>query len=188
MFTRQVPCTNDAECIALFLKGDERCFTQLVKRHHSQILRYINSYIHDGQQSKDILQNVLMDFVLLLRSGKYEEQGKVHHLLISMAHNRINEYFRNKSRHNIFLPLSEKDEDQPEASIQEEEWQPTRSEMLRLHAYLRAMKEKRRALFMKRYHGKPYQEISHTLGISPDAAKVQFSRTVKKLRKLLKNR
>ena len=187
MFTRRVPCTSDAECIALFLKGDERCFTQLVKLHHSQILRYINSYVNDGQQSKDIFQNVLMDFVLLLRSGKYTEQGKVHHLLISMAHNRIHEHFRAQHRHNIFSPLSEADNQQTEESAQEEEWQPTRSEMLRLHAYLRAMKDRKRAIFMQRYHGVPYEKISRTMGISSDAAKVQFSRTVKKLRKLMKN-
>jgi RNA polymerase sigma factor (sigma-70 family) len=188
MAIRQVPCTSDAECIALFLKGNERCFTQLVKRHHSQILRYINSYLNDWQQSKDILQNVLMDFVLLLRSGKYVEQGKVYHLLISMAHNRIHEYFRAQHRHSVFLPLSEVAHQQPEELAQEEEWQPTRSEMLRLHACLRAMKERKRAIFMKRYHGVPYEKIARTMGISSDAAKVQFYRTVKKLRKLFKGR
>jgi RNA polymerase sigma factor (sigma-70 family) len=183
MDTRRVPCTSDAECIAMFLKGDERCFTELVKHHHSEILRYINAYVHDGQQSKDILQDVLLDFVLLLRSGNYVEQGKVHHLLISMAHNRVNKYWRQRN-HNIFVPLKE-EHGHFAKTEQEEEWYPTRNELTRLHAYLRALKERRRTIILQRYHGIPYEKIGRNLGISSDAAKVEFSRTIKKLRALL---
>ena len=184
MITGRVPCSTDAECIALFLKGDDRCFAELVKHHRPEILHYIYTYTHNWQHSKDIFQDVIIDFVMLLRSGKYVEQGKVHHLLINMAHKRVNECLRQRRNHNIFLPLSEEDKEL-HAESKEEEWQPTRSELLRLHAYIRTMKEKRRALFMKRYHGKSYQEISRNIGISPAAAKAEFSRMVKKLRKFL---
>jgi len=188
MDTRQVPCTSDAECIVLYLKGDELCFTELVKHHRSGILRYISSYIHNHQQGEDILQDVLMDFVLLLRSGNYVEQGRVHHLLINMAHKRINEYLRNHSSHAISLALPEEEDEQPAELEQEESWQPTRSDMLRLRAYIRSMKERKRALFIKRYHGMSYEKISRTMSINSDAAKVEFSRMVKKLRMLLKKK
>ena len=184
---RRVPCTSDAECIALFLKGNDHCFTELVKHHKSELLRYINSYTRNWQHSKELFQDVLMDFVLLLRSGKYVEQGKVHNLLISMAHNRINNYLRKRNSHDIFVPLTEQDDQRPE-QVEEEPWQPTRSELARLHLYLGAMKERQRALFLQRYSGIPYKNIGRNLGISTAAAKVEFSRTVKKLRQLLKNK
>jgi len=103
-----------------------------------------------------------------------------------MAHKRINECLRNHSSQAISLSPPEEENEQPAELEQEESWHPTRSDMLRLRLYIRCMKERKRALFMKRYHGISYEKISRTMGISPDAAKVEFSRMVKKLRKLIK--
>lgn len=177
---------KDEECIRKFLAGEEQYFSVIVEHYRSEIFRYISSYIRDRQQCEDIVQDVFTDFVLLLRSGKYEESGRVKHLLVQMAHAHIKNYIKHECRHDALFTRLPDNFDSADDSGQEEKYNPQREKMIRLRAGLRGIKEVPRKIFMFRYHKrKSFEEIGKHFNMKPHTAMTIHARIMEKLRKVI---
>ena len=175
---------TDEECIKRFLAGEEKYFSVLVERYSPELFRYTSSYIHDRQDCEDIVQDVFTDFVLLLRSGKYSEQGKMHNLLVKMARHHVINSIDHLHLYNALFTQTDAF-DSPEAG-DEETYKPGREKMLRLRAALRNLTEKELQIFMLRYHAKAsFEEIGKRLDMKPHTAMSIHTRTLSKLRKAI---
>jgi RNA polymerase sigma-70 factor, ECF subfamily len=173
---------KDEECIAKFLAGDEKYFSVLVEHHRPGLLRYTSAYIRDRQQCEDIVQDVFTAFVLLLRSGRYRESGKLQHLLAQMAHHHVLNFLEHVHIHDeLFSSLPDKPDipDKPD----EEKYKPPCSKMKLFRAAWRLLKTVPRKIFMLRYHQKKsFEEIGRLLNMKPHTAMSIHTRTINKLR------
>lgn len=173
---------TDEECIKKFLAGEEQYFSFIVEHYYSELFRYTSTFIWDRQDCEEIVEDVFIELVLLLRSGKYKESGRVKHLLVHMARNHVFNFIDHLHLHkSLFTELAD-DSDIPVAG--DEAYNPGREKMLRLRHALRNLSETELQIFMLRYHGKAsFEEIGKKLNIKPHTAMTIHARTMDTLRK-----
>jgi RNA polymerase sigma-70 factor (ECF subfamily) len=92
---------SDYELITRFVKGDERCFEELIDRHKNKVFSYINLYIRDQTLAEDIFQDTFLKVIQSVKSGKYYEDGKFLSWVMRIAHNLIIDNFRRVKQLNV---------------------------------------------------------------------------------------
>ena len=84
----------DYELLDRFVKGDERCFEELINRHKNKLYTYINLYIREKALAEDIFQDTFLKVIQSVKAGKYTEDGKFLSWIMRIAHNLIIDNFR----------------------------------------------------------------------------------------------
>jgi len=84
--TTQVPGVPDGVLVGQALTGDERAFATLVDRYQNPLLCYIRGMLKDGEQSSDVLQQVLLQLYISLPT--LNRQTRLSGWLFRVAHNR----------------------------------------------------------------------------------------------------
>jgi RNA polymerase sigma factor (sigma-70 family) len=85
---------SDYELIQRFIKGEQSCFDQLIKRHKNKVFAYISLYIRDQALAEDLFQDTFMKVIHSVRAGKYQDNGKFISWVMRIAHNLIIDHFR----------------------------------------------------------------------------------------------
>ncbi|MBN1107872.1 MAG: sigma-70 family RNA polymerase sigma factor [Bacteroidales bacterium] len=85
---------TDYELIERFIKGDESCFDQIIRRHKNKVFAYISLYIRDQALAEDLFQDTFMKVIQSVRSGKYQDNGKFVSWVMRIAHNLVIDHFR----------------------------------------------------------------------------------------------
>jgi RNA polymerase sigma factor (sigma-70 family) len=96
--TTPVPAVPDGVLVEQALTGDERAFATLVERYQDPLLGYIHGILKDGEQSADVLQQVLLQLYLSLPT--LNTQTRLSGWLFRVAHNRCIDELRKRSRRN----------------------------------------------------------------------------------------
>jgi RNA polymerase sigma factor (sigma-70 family) len=112
--TTQVPGVPDGVLVGQALTGDERAFATLVDRYQNPLLCYIRGTLKDGEQSSDVLQQVLLQLYLSLPT--LNRQTRLNGWLFRVAHNRCIDELRKRYRRN-------------EVSFSALEWESTEEEL-----------------------------------------------------------
>ena len=86
--------TSDYELITGFVKGNERCFEELIDRHKNKVFSYINLYIRDQALAEDIFQDTFLKVIQSVKTGRYYDNGKFLSWVMRIAHNLIIDNFR----------------------------------------------------------------------------------------------
>ncbi len=84
----------DFELIQRFIKGEESCFEQLIRRHKNKVFAYISLYIRDQALVEDLFQDTFMKVIQSVKAGKYQDNGKFISWVMRIAHNLIIDHFR----------------------------------------------------------------------------------------------
>jgi len=92
---------SDYELITRFVKGEERCFEELINRHKNKVFSYINLYIRDQALAEDIFQDTFLKVIQSVKAGKYSDNGKFLSWVMRIAHNLIIDNFRRIKQTNI---------------------------------------------------------------------------------------
>lgn len=85
---------SDEEIVQLYVNGNDKAFDEIVRRYESKVFTYIKRSVPDQEEAEDIYQEVFMKVVVLLRNGKYADQGKFGLWLLRVAHNLMIDRFR----------------------------------------------------------------------------------------------
>lgn len=85
---------SDYELIERFIKGEQSCFDQIIKRHKNKVFAYISLYIRDQALAEDLFQDTFMKVIQSVRAGKYQDNGKFISWVMRIAHNLIIDHFR----------------------------------------------------------------------------------------------
>jgi RNA polymerase sigma factor (sigma-70 family) len=85
---------SDYELIQRFIKGEQSCFEQLIRRHKNKVYAYISLYIRDQALVEDIFQDTFFKVIQSVKSGKYYDNGKFLSWVMRIAHNLIIDHFR----------------------------------------------------------------------------------------------
>ncbi|MCH5246907.1 MAG: sigma-70 family RNA polymerase sigma factor [Muribaculaceae bacterium] len=88
---------SDAELVREYIhKGDNNAFDKLVDRHSKRVLNHILYTVKDEELANDLFQDTFMKVVILLRNGKYNEEGRFQGWLMRVTANIIMDHFRKK--------------------------------------------------------------------------------------------
>jgi len=85
---------TDYELIEEFVKGEQSCFEELIRRHKSKVFAYIRLYIRDQALAEDLFQDTFLKVIQSVKSGKYYDNGKFISWVMRIAHNLIIDHFR----------------------------------------------------------------------------------------------
>jgi len=85
---------SDYELIQRFIKGEQSCFDQIIRRHKNKVFAYISLYIRDQALAEDLFQDTFMKVLQSVKAGKYQDNGKFISWVMRIAHNLIIDHFR----------------------------------------------------------------------------------------------
>ena len=86
--------SSDYELIMRFIKGEQSCFEELIRRHKNKVFAYISLYIRDQALAEDIFQDTFLKVFQSIKSGRYYDNGKFISWVMRIAHNLIIDHFR----------------------------------------------------------------------------------------------
>lgn len=86
---------SDSELVQNFVKhGDNNAFTQLIDRYRTRVYRQIFYIVKDEELANDLYQDTCIKVLLMLREGKYNEEGKFGAWLLRVTNNIVMDYYR----------------------------------------------------------------------------------------------
>jgi len=86
--------SSDYELIQQFVRGEQSCFEEIIRRHKNKVFAYISFYIRDQALVEDIFQDTFLKVIQSVKSGKYYDNGKFLSWVMRIAHNLIIDHFR----------------------------------------------------------------------------------------------
>ncbi|WP_209389880.1 RNA polymerase sigma factor [Chryseobacterium sp. RR2-3-20] len=89
---------TDSQLISLYQKGNEEALSTLIHRHQRELFTFIFYKINDQDLANDIFQDTFMKIIVMLKEGRYNEEGKFILWAKRIAQNLIIDYFRAKSK------------------------------------------------------------------------------------------
>jgi RNA polymerase sigma-70 factor (ECF subfamily) len=180
---------NDSELVSRYIKnGDEHAFETLVRRYKSKVYTTIYLIVKDTFVAEDLMQDTFIKAVDVLRSGKYNDEGKFLPWVLRIAHNMAIDYFRRDKRYpnvvfddgsSVFNTLDFAEDSYEDLQIRNES-----------HAHLRDLIKRlpdsqREVLVMRHYEDMSFQEIADATGVSINTALGRMRYALINLRKMM---
>ncbi|ROS10379.1 RNA polymerase sigma-70 factor (ECF subfamily) [Chryseobacterium nakagawai] len=95
---RVMKSKSDSLLISLYQKGDEEALSTLIHRHQRELFTFIFYKINDEDLANDVFQDTFMKIIVMLKEGRYNEEGKFILWAKRISHNLIIDHFRSKSK------------------------------------------------------------------------------------------
>jgi RNA polymerase sigma-70 factor (ECF subfamily) len=180
--------TPDRALIAQFQQGDQRAFEILFARHRDQVYTKLYLLVRDHDVAADLFQDVFIKVVDVLRSGKYNEEGKFLPWVMRIAHNAGIDHFRRQKK----MPLSRGTDEydllgglqDPEMTMEDEIIsERILSDIRQLVAQL--PEEQREVVVMRMYKEMSFKDIAESTGVSINTALGRMRYALINLRKLM---
>ena len=180
---------SDSCLISLYKKGNEEALSSLFERHKSRIFTTVFFIVKDKYIAEDILQEVFIKTINVIKENRYNEQGKFLPWILRVAHNMAIDNFRKEKRNpkitladgsDIFncLKFSESSEDNEELSKDSKKY--LKKMMLKLPD------KQREVLVMRLYMKMSFQEIAKETNVSINTALGSMRYALLALRKKIK--
>ena len=180
---------SDSCLISLYKKGNEEALSSLFERHKSRIFTTVFFIVKDKYIAEDILQEVFIKTINVIKENRYNEQGKFLPWILRVSHNMAIDNFRKEKRNpkitladgsDIFncLKFSESSEDNEELSKDSKKY--LKKMMLKLPD------KQREVLVMRLYMKMSFQEIAKETNVSINTALGRMRYALLALRKKIK--
>jgi RNA polymerase sigma-70 factor (ECF subfamily) len=182
---------TDKDLVSSYINGNPNALDELVNRHQSRVMSFINSKVRNQQLAEDIFQDAFIKVIKSLNSGKYNEEGKFLPWLMRISHNLIIDFFRKNNRmpkaaqskelenFDIFDVIGNGDASKEYDMMEEEQ-----TELLkRLISEL--PEEQREVLMMRHYEDLSFKEISEKTGVSINTSLGRMRYALINIRKLM---
>lgn len=180
---------SDSCLISLYTKGNEEAMSTIIDRHKSRIFTTIYLIVKDRYIAEDILQDVFIKTINILKQKKYNEQGKFLPWILRIAHNQAIDHFR-KEKRNPKITLADGSDIFNCLKFSEDH---TTSENLSEHSkkYLKKIIEdlpdkQKQVLIMRHYMDMSFQEIAEATNVSINTALGRMRYALIALRKKIK--
>jgi RNA polymerase sigma-70 factor (ECF subfamily) len=180
---------TDQELVQLYLKGDEKAFESLLRKHKRKVWSHIFILVRDRDLTEDLFQETFIKVVHTLKSGRYNEEGKFLPWVMRIAHNLVIDHFRRVKKmplvrsnedHDVFATIS-----QPGKNVEQ------RLVNVQIDADVRKLidhlpDEQREVVLMRTYLGMSFKEISEHTEVSINTALGRMRYALINMRKLIK--
>lgn len=183
---------SDSELVRSFVAhGDNSAFTQLIDRYRNRVYKQISYLVKDRELANDLFQDTCVKVLLMLREGKYNEEGKFSAWLQRVTNNIVMDYYRksqNQAMSSILTPEGNNDDvfnrvelSEPPAEHYIVE-QQVRDSAVKLMQSL--PETQREILEMRFYKDMSFKEIADKKDISINTALGRMHYAVNNMRKL----
>ena len=170
---------TDVALVAAYQTGDEAAAGELVRRHATQLGRYLAASGAPEADVEDLAQDA---FIRAFRSvGGWRGDASFRGWLFRIAGNVLKDQFRRR-RGRIMVPIE--DHDFADGADPEGEAGANALEALLIDAIGRLPRLQREVFLMRVNQGMAYDAICAALGTSPGAARVHYHHAVKRLKEL----
>lgn len=85
---------TDESLVALFAKGKNEAFDELLRRHKNELYSYIMGAVQNKALAEDIFQDTFTKVIVTIKSHRYQESGRFIGFLYRIAHNLIVDNYR----------------------------------------------------------------------------------------------
>ena len=180
---------QDRDLIKNFLEGNETCFEVLLNRYKSKVFTTIYLIVKDRNIAEDLFQDTMIKVVCMIRSGKYNEEGKFLPWVIRIARNLAIDHFRKVQRtplqrenteYDIFNSINRSEESAESEIIRDENARYIKK-------LIQLLPDKQReVLIMRSYAELSFKEIAELTNVSINTALGRMRYALLNLKKLAK--
>lgn len=183
----QIKKTQDRELIKGFMAGNDHYFEVLLSRYKAKVFTTIYLIVKDRCIAEDLFQDVMIKVVRMIRSGKYNEEGKFLPWVIRIARNLAIDHFRKVQRN----PIQRESEDydifnsvpRTEGSSEEKIIRDENARYIR--ELIQQLPDKQReVLIMRSYADLSFKEIAALTDVSINTALGRMRYALLNLKKL----
>ena len=178
---------DDAALVAAVLAGDQRAFTQLMRRHKDSLYRFVRGYVGDSSEAYDLVQEA---FVAAWRAfSRYDRQRPFGIWLKRIAINKCRDWRRRRAVRAFFYKAENIDRPgldivQPILTGNDNE-----DELSRLDTAIAALPSNlKEPLLLSLTEDMSHREIAEALGITAKAVEVRIYRAKRALAEALGTR
>ena len=179
---------SDAALLSAYIQGDDKAFETLVKRSKSKVYTTIYLIVKDRYIAEDLMQEAYIKAIDVIKSGRYNEEGKFLPWILRISHNMAIDHFRKDKRYpTIVLEDGSKvfnSFDFAEDSVEELQMKADQVENIR-EMIKKLPDEQREVLVMRHYEDLSFQEIADQTGVSINTALGRMRYALINLRKML---
>lgn len=178
---------QDRDLIKGFLEGNETCFEVLLNRYKSKVFTTIYLIVKDRNIAEDLFQDTMIKVVCMIRSGKYNEEGKFLPWVIRIARNLAIDHFRKVQRTPLQRENTEYDIfNSVNRSAESAETEIIRDENARyIKKLIQLLPDKQReVLIMRSYADLSFKEIAELTNVSINTALGRMRYALLNLKKL----
>lgn len=180
--------SQDRALIAEFQQGNERAFETLFARHRDQVYTKLYLLVRDHDLAADLFQDVFIKVVDVLRSGRYNEEGKFLPWVLRIAHNAGIDHFRRQKK----MPMSRGTEEfdllgniAQEGPNREVELFEERIVSDLEHLVDQLPEEQRDVVHMRVYKGMSFKDIADSTDVSINTALGRMRYALINLRRMM---
>jgi len=165
---------SDKTLLNQYLAGDRNAISHLIERHRRRVRDYIYMLVKDRDAADDIFQETFVKIIMMLKQGRYTENGKFSAWLHRIAHNLIIDYYRQERVENtVSTDDNETDmlnrRDLCETNV--EDWLVENQIHTDVRRLIGALPEpQREVLTMRYYRDMSFKEIAEATGVSINTA------------------
>lgn len=91
---------TDDKLVALYSKGDNKAFDELLSRYQGKLFNYIYFIVRNQEQAEDIFQETFVKAIVTIQQGRYTADGRFGAWLTRIAHNLVIDSFRQERNEN----------------------------------------------------------------------------------------
>jgi RNA polymerase sigma-70 factor (ECF subfamily) len=93
---RAVDTPKDEDLLVQYLDGNERSFSELVRRHSKELFQFIYRFTNQAAAAEDIVQDAFLQ--VHLSAGGFDPSRKFRPWLYTIAANKARDFLRSRSR------------------------------------------------------------------------------------------
>jgi len=183
---------SDYELITRFIKGEESCFEEIIRRHKHKVFAYISLYIRDQALAEDIFQDTFLKVIQSVKSGKYSDNGKFLSWVMRIAHNLIIDNFRRVKQMNTISNDSYDNDIFNSAKLSEGNIESTLIKK-QIQKDIRVLisslpDDQREVVILRHYADMSFREIADITGVSINTALGRMRYALINMRKMMEER
>ena len=91
---------TDDMLVALYSKGNDKAFDELLSRYQGKIFNYILFIVRNQELAEDIFQETFVKVIVTMQQGRYTADGKFGAWITRIAHNLVIDSFRQERSEN----------------------------------------------------------------------------------------
>ncbi|MFM1913775.1 MAG: hypothetical protein RIR51_1627 [Bacteroidota bacterium] len=179
---------NDALLVSAFIAGDEKAFEKLVNQSKSKVYTTLYLIVKDRYIAEDLLQETFIKAVDVIKSGRYNEEGKFLPWIVRIAHNLAIDHFR-KNKRNPTIRLEDGSYVFNSFEFSEESFEDAQlrqDKIVNIRELIKKLpQEQREVLLLRMYEELSFQEIAEMTQVSINTALGRMRYALINLRKMI---
>jgi RNA polymerase sigma factor (sigma-70 family) len=179
---------SDAALISAYIQGEDKAFEKLVKRSKSKVFTSIYLIVKDRYVAEDLLQETYIKAIDVVKSGRYNEEGKFLPWVARIAHNLAIDYFRKVKRYptitledgsKVFNSFDFADDSAEDLQMKSDQIANVRELIKKLPH------EQREVIILRHFEELSFQEIAEQTDVSINTALGRMRYALINLRKMI---